>query len=507
MRFNNLGIYVTLFAVFMAHSASCVASTIPTNADAGTKGAFGPVIDWPVIPIHLTLLPDGRVLSFGRALHMENEFRESVLGHSIWNPALGTDLSAHQILPNQVHTDLFCAGQTVISSTGETFLAGGTARLEKLYNYSVSDTNFMDLQTGELRADSQMAFKRWYPTLVPLSSGEILILGGRDEKDVPTYASTPEIYTPGAGFRTLPGAINEDAYGKRGASWSYPRGFLASNGKLFILTPSGKTFWLDPAGNGSISRIDDINAPVSFPSLPSVMYAPGKILSIRSTQRAFVFDINDSSVSMKQVAGISAKRIYSSTTILANGKVFLNGGSDQANKLVGVTYHSEIWDPATEQWTITASAAIPRLYHSNALLLPDATVLTGGGGAPGPLKNLNAEIYYPPYLYRQDGSGLPADRPILDTAPSSLVWNQEFDATFTSSEPIARVTFIRAGSATHDLNIDQRFIELPFSQTTSGTLHISGPTDKNIAPPGTYMLFIFNQNGVPSISKLVHLQD
>ncbi len=44
----------------------------------------------------------------------------------------------------------------------------------------------------------------------------------------------------------------------------------------------------------------------------------------------------------------------------------------------------------------------PRLYHGNALLLPDATVLVFGGGAPAPTGvagNLNAEIYYPPYLF------------------------------------------------------------------------------------------------------------
>ena len=45
-----------------------------------------------------------------------------------------------------------------------------------------------------------------------------------------------------------------------------------------------------------------------------------------------------------------------------------------------------------------------RLYHSAALLLPDATVLTLGGGANGPQLNLNAEIYYPPYLFNADGT-------------------------------------------------------------------------------------------------------
>ncbi len=478
-------------------------SAIPTGPEADTKGIFGPVINWPIIPIHLTLLPNGNVLSFGRALHLNN-----ILAHSIWNPALGTDLSAHQTIPNPVQTDIFCAGQTVISSTGETLITGGTARLQKQYNYSVADTNFMNPQTGELRPDTPMAFKRWYPTLVALSNGDVVILGGRDEKDLPTYASTPELYTPGVGFKTLPGAINEDAYGKLGASWSYPRGFLAPNGKVFIVSHAGKTFWLDPTGNGSVSRIAKVNAPLSFPSLPSLMFAPGKILSIRSNSRTFLFDINDpASVTMKQVGLISAKRLYSSTTVMADGKVLLMGGSEVANKLVGVDFHTETWDPATEQWTVTASATIPRLYHSNALLLPDATVLTGGGGAPGPLKNLNAEIYYPPYLYKHDGSGLPANRPTITAAPSNLVWNQDFDVSLASPTNISKVTFVRAGSATHDLNVDQRFMELSFSQTSPGTIHVTGPTDRNIAPPGTYMLFVFNQNGSPSISKLIHLQD
>jgi hypothetical protein len=37
-------------------------------------------------------------------------------------------------------------------------------------------------------------------------------------------------------------------------------------------------------------------------------------------------------------------------------------------------------------------------------VVADATVLTGGGGAPGPVNNLNSEIYYPPYLYATNGT-------------------------------------------------------------------------------------------------------
>ena len=35
--------------------------------------------------------------------------------------------------------------------------------------------------------------------------------------------------------------------------------------------------------------------------------------------------------------------------------------------------------------------------------MPDASVLGGGGGAPGPQNNRNFEVYYPPYLYDETG--------------------------------------------------------------------------------------------------------
>jgi galactose oxidase len=64
-------------------------------------------------------------------------------------------------------------------------------------------------------------------------------------------------------------------------------------------------------------------------------------------------------------------------------------------------------------WTIGARAAVPRTYHSSAVLLPNGTVLTGGGGAvnnhPG---RLNVEVYYPPYLFTQvNGNTVLAPRP------------------------------------------------------------------------------------------------
>jgi Domain of unknown function (DUF1929)/Glyoxal oxidase N-terminus len=479
------------------------AKKIPSKPGAATKGVFGPAVNWPVIPIHLTLLPNGRVLSFGS----DQAGLQGALVHAVWNPNLGTRASAHTVLPNAVSTDIFCAGQTVISSTGETLIVGGDETINGVRNYSVTDTTFYNYLTGKMYSGQPMAFKRWYSTLVALANGDILILGGRSEKDVPTYASTPEVYAHGAGFRTLLGAASDDAFGGNGDfPWYYPRGFLAPNGKVFIVANSGQTYWLDHTGNGSITGVANINALVGSWTLPSLMYAPGKILTLRESKKVVAFDLNGSEVKMKVIADRSHERIVSSSTVMADGKVFVNGGSEDYNKLQGVAYDAEIWDPKTEQWAIAASASKPRLYHSSTLLLPDGTLLTGGGGAPGPVTNLNAEIYYPPYLYKRGGSGKPATRPGITTAPKKIAWNKVFRVNVKSSSPISRVTFVRAGSSTHSLNVDQRFMELKFTKINNRTIRVVGPADVNIAPPGYYMMFVFDRNRVPSVAKLIHLQ-
>src|SRR5918992_3723402 len=121
---------------------------------------------------------------------------------------------------------------------------------------------------------------------------------------------------------------------------------------------------------------------------------------------------------------MSSQRRLSPATLLAAGPVVATGGSAVWNQMTGVNTAAEIWSPATGTWTLGAAGARARLYHSTALLLPDATVLVAGGGAPGPLTNLNVEIYYPPYLFRDNGTL--AARPLIELAPALLRIGQGF---------------------------------------------------------------------------------
>jgi hypothetical protein len=164
---------------------------------------------------------------------------------------------------------------------------------------------------------------------------------------------------------------------------------------------------------------------------------------------------------------------------------------------------AEIWDPATGAWRKVASNSVNRSYHSTSLLLPDGRVLhAGSGGATFPdgspmPDQKNAEFYSPPYLFA-------GTRPTISTAPGSVAYGSTFTVSTASSSSIGKVSFIALGSVTHAFDMNQRFMWLTFIKTAGG-LKVQAPGNRNTAPPGYYMLFILNSNGVPSKAKIMKL--
>jgi hypothetical protein len=412
------------------------------------------------------------------------------------------------LLPNTTLTDIACAGQALLPATGELLIVGGDRTIDGQRNYANNDVNLYDPATNTLKRQAQsMAFKRWYATAVTTASGEQVVLGGMlDRTFVPAVvwaAATPEVYSGGS-WRTLGGAASDAAFSVTNEGWYYPRAWLAPDNRIFMLGHSGQTFRISTDGSGAIEQLA-ATAPPSLSSLPSVMYAPGKILSVRTDRGAVTVDLNGGTPAVAKTGALSWHRAYGNATLLADGKVWVNGGSNTGNDLVGAAYHSETWDPASGRWAQMASATQARLYHSASVLLPDATVLTGGGGAPGPVRNLNAEIYYPPYLFRGDGSGEFAARPTITSAPATaLGWDQAFQIQMGDVAPVSRVTLVRVGTVTHAFNNDQRFIEMPYTQS-GAQIELRTPAQRTTAPPGFYLLFAFDANGVPSTARTIRL--
>ncbi|MDO9238267.1 MAG: galactose oxidase early set domain-containing protein [Aquabacterium sp.] len=322
------------------------------------------------------------------------------------------------------------------------------------------------------------------------------------------YAPIPELYNPKTGWRTLPGAESDQAFGER--NWDYPRVWQAPNGKLFALSVDGSAYSVDASGEGSIEKLN-VDLPRGHPYLPSVMYMPGKIMAVRWLGETFDIDINGKQPDIKTAAWSGLVRFNSSLTIMADGKLLLNGGGLLNNGrfwYLTTNYESKIWDPATEKWSVGAIAKRMRMYHSSAVLLTDGTVLTGGGGGdstiPGRNENLNAEIYYPPYLFKNDESGEFATRPVLQAAPTYVAWGQSFEIRMDTSD-VSKMNFIKTGSATHTNNFDQRLVPLVYKALGGGRFEVVAPASGNVAPPGYYHLFVLNQAGVPAVSRLVKL--
>ena len=69
---------------------------------------------------------------------------------------------------------------------------------------------------------------------------------------------------------------------------------------------------------------------------------------------------------------------------------------------------------------------------------------------------------------------------------------------------VSRVTLVKTSATTHSFNMDQRFLELTYS-ANGPNLSVQAPARAADAPPGYYMLFVFNEAGVPSVAKIVRM--
>ena len=61
---------------------------------------------------------------------------------------------------------------------------------------------------------------------------------------------------------------------------------------------------------------------------------------------------------------------------------------------------------------------------------------------------------------------------------------------------ITRVTLVKTGSVTHSFDMDQRFLELPFT-VVGDELRANLPANIFETPPGYYMVFVFNDRACP----------
>lgn len=497
--------------------------------DAPTRGMWSATQPWPMNGLHAALLPNGKVLTYGTPA--DTPATQDGRTIDVWNPALGFDRASHVTSFDRARVNSFCSTAAYLGN-GRLLISGGNTPLA---------SSVFTPSSGTIATDSsQLADQRWYATMVTLPDSRVAIVGGIDPYsegmvsnpnaaiDAGQVSMTPEIYTLGTGWRTLLSAQSRDAFGPDYLRASYPRAWVAPDGRVFGI--SSETMWsLDVDANNGNGAVQihgrfktpaSANAPVNIgPSSTAVMYAPGRIVQVGgngyengdgmpASDMATVIDITGSKPVLAETARMGYARRYANAVVLPNGKVVVTGGTRVGNNGgKDAVYASETWDPASGKWTVGASAAQVRVYHSATLLLPNGTVLSTGGGAPGPVNNLNAEAFYPPYLFKKVGGvARLAPRPVM-TGINKLTFVHgdalQIDMA-NGSDAVSRLVLIANGTVTHSFNNSQRFIELAFTQNgerIAATLPASAAT----APPGYYQIFALDAAGVPSRAIIVGL--
>jgi hypothetical protein len=488
------------------------------------KGQWGPILKFPNAAIHTHVLPNGRVLMWGRRDRRTDSLDVHECTPFVWDPTDPTDSAdplkaktastPQPALANGTKVNLFCGGHAFLAD-GHLLVVGGHLFDGVGVDQAALYTDDSDNAAGKWTPSAIMGKGRWYPTATTLPDGGVLVLAG-SFKPSPQEGSRPnrdvQIWRNGvwAQLAPLPDDFIPD---------NYPRTHVLSDGRVYVSGPLKET-WLLTISNGG--RWDRANAPRlgQCDYAPAVMYDVDKIIFIggggEPTARCETIDFSQPSPQWDGARDENMKmhfpRRQHNATLLPDGTVLVTGGTRGAgfnNLDPGRPVHTaELWDPIRRTWTELAAEDVNRCYHATAVLLPDATVLSAGGGEfkiPGDQPNHprdthhDAQIFRPPYLFK-------GDRPEITAAPTAPVtYGDTFDIGTDQPGDIAKVSWIRLPSVTHAFDQSQRINFLQF-QAQVGKLVVTAPSTPNVCPPGPYMLFILNKNGVPSVAKILQIQ-
>jgi galactose oxidase len=500
-------------------------------ADAAERGMWGPPRSWPLVAIHLSLLPDGQVLSYGTPL---GQGVQDGRAFDRWDP-LADAGGGHTTIGNSENVDSFCAAG--ILQTGGTMLVSGGNSKATGQNTSRNNTVFNYADNSTTTTSSRLAADRWYGSMIRLADGRSLMTGGGEPYVYDAYQNpgdflngqvsmTPEVWSPQSGWSSLTGARSREAFGPELNRWWYPRNWVAPNGQVFGIS-SDKWWYLDPSGTGRITSTGDFKSgfdndtrPNIGPTSTAVMYDVGRILQVGgngaknqhltdSSERATTIDVRGGAPVIADTGSMDHRRQWANATVLANGQVVVTGGTRFAdNGGDDAVLDAEQWSSSTGSWSTLASAAVVRNYHSATVLLPNGAILSGGGGVPGgtnaPAANFDAEVFYPPYLFR---SGQLADRPrLVSISDKRFAYGSTFQIELSDARVITRVSLLGLSSTTHSFDMGQRLVPAEIVEQVGNILTVRAPASSAIAPPGYYQVVAVDlTGGVPSRGFIVEV--
>jgi hypothetical protein len=480
------------FPILIATATAMLTYLTNLPAQPERDGSWSSPIELPTHPEQMAVLPSGKVLMWPWAPERRDPPHGPV---ALWDPA---DRSFVTFSGSGLESASGLAFQPdgVLLSAGGDQPDGGVDGNARCFAF--------DFRSESLTEVARMSAGRVFPSATTLADGQILVAAGlNEEKEI---NATPELWD-GKSWTPLPEASND-------ASQGPVFQFLAPDGRLFRAGPESLTDWLDvETGDWTTVRKKHRNQ-VRYQGT-AVMYEIGKILltggcrkhnckGVPGQSTAEVIDLRSSAPAWRTVSPMTQARHSHHATLLPDGTVLITGGTQESwiyNDEQDGVLQVELWDPVEETFAVVAPMEQPHHFQSTAVLLHDGRVLVAGGAfGPDYSKarfSWTGQIYSPPYLFK-------GPRPVISEAPAVIHYERTFHIEIPHPTEIAQVRLMCLSAASQGWNGSQRLVPLPFNSNSHG-LSIEAPAKATLAPPGYYMLFILNEQGVPSLGHVIRV--
>jgi galactose oxidase len=481
-------------------------------------GQWGAPIGFPIVPVSAVVLPDDKLLTFSAfAPTAFNTTPDTITDVAVLNLKTG---QVSEPIDVDTHHQMFCEGLAILAD-GRVVINGGS---------NDSATTIYNPATNRWTVGPLMNIPRAYNADTTLSTGKVLTLGGSWYDSAGN--KNGEIFTPSGAtgsWKDLPGVLAANILTADPAGiWradNQPWLFAQANGTVFQAGPSKQMNWITTSGKGTITPAGDRGTSADAMNGNAAMYGIGKILTVggatayqdyapvvdvQATRRAYTVNFSrgpGQPVIVHRTSNMAYARAFSNSVVLPNGDVLVVGGQQHPQTFTdtGAVLSPELWSPVTGKFTIMAPEAIPRNYHSVAVLLPDGRVFSGGGGLCGggcTTNHPDGQIFSPPYLFNANGTL--RTRPVIKTSPARAATGSTIKVRTNSAH--SKFVLIRMSAVTHTVNNDQRLIPLSPVAVHGMAYTLRLPSSTGVLLPGPYMLFTLNSSGTPSVARIIFIR-
>jgi galactose oxidase len=509
-------------SLFWVKNAQFTTITLPRELKPAQMGKWSDLIRLPLIPVAAYVVP--KFPQADRLMFFSSWGTDAFGGASGMTQFGDLNFATGKVSAQTVantHHDMFCPAISQLED-GRILVQGGS---------DAEAVSIYDPATNTFTRAADMKVARGYQTSTILSNGKVFTIGGaysgpREAKNGEIYDPKTQAWTylPGADAKPILTNDREGIWREDNHAWL----FGWKKGSVFQAGPGRDQHWFGTEGRGSITKAATRDTQDAMCGI-FVMYdaVAGKILSAAGAQdytnRAATAHAHITTIgepykpsTVERIPDLAFPRGFSNAVVLPDGTVLVTGG--QRKSLVFTNTDGilipELFNPKTKTWTQLAPHAVPRNYHSISILLPDSRVFIGGGGLCYVAKIKGSTAKCDKTVDHLDGEYF--EPPFLFNADGTYAARPvvsgltqkpvKVGSTLTfTASEFGSASLVRMGSVTHSVNSDQRRVPLNNVTRSGNKVSAQLPADSGILLPGFYYLFVMSAKGTPSMGMTVHV--